>query len=478
MNEEQEFIEIEVVEEGDFPLGLDEQEEVGLEVGPEEDGPPRRHATIAIVGYPNVGKSSLINRLTESKEAVVHERAGVTRDRKALHTDWNGVDLTFIDTGGVDVAEDNHIARGIRFQAETAIELADVVMFVVDGRAGYRPGDDDIAQILRRGRKPVVIAVNKIDSAKDIPNASEFQRLGMGDPSAVSAAQGLGTGDLLDRITELAPEAQRDSDEGAVKLAVLGRPNVGKSSLVNKIVGEERVIVSPISGTTRDSIDTKIDVEGKPLVLIDTAGLRRRAKQADELEYFSSLRSQLAMERADVALIVCDVTDGITSEDLRISELAMKAGCATLVVLNKWDLPHEELDLKHERARIARKLRLRPKIVTSSALNGRNVPKLLTEAMDLAERSAQRIATKQLNKFLNDVQGVRQPPSVRGKRLKMYYMTQFEENPPRFAIQVNSRRAIARDYAYFVENQLRERYEMDGVPLIIDFKASKGRYDD
>jgi GTP-binding protein len=283
---------------------------------------------------------------------------------------------------------------------------------------------------------------------------------------------------LLDRITEIAPEAPREDDSGAVQLAVLGRPNVGKSSLVNAIVGEERVIVSPISGTTRDSIDTRIDVEGSPLVLIDTAGLRRRAKQADELEYFSSLRSQLAMERADVALIVCDVTDGITSEDLRIAELAMKAGCATLVVLNKWDLEHDELDLKHERARISRKLRLRPKIVTSSATSGRNVPKLLQEALDLAERSAQRIATKDLNKFLSDVQGLRQPPNVRGKRLKMYYMTQFQENPPRFAIQINTRRAIARDYAYFVENQLRERYEMDGVPLIIDFKASKGRYDD
>lgn len=475
-NNDQDFIEIEVVEEGEFPLGLDEQPDTPDE--DQEPEPDRRYATVAIVGYPNVGKSSLINRLTQSKEAVVHERAGVTRDRKALHTDWNGVDLTFIDTGGVDITEDDEIARQIRFQAETAIELADIVMLVVDGRAGFRPGDDDIARILRNGRKPVVIAVNKIDSAKDIPNAAEFQRFGMGDPVAVSAAQGLGTGDLLDRITEMAPETPKKRDTDAVQLAVLGRPNVGKSSLVNAIVGEERVIVSPVSGTTRDSIDTKIEFEGHPVVLIDTAGLRRRSKQADELEYFASLRSQLAMERADVAIVVCDVTVGITSEDLRIAELAMKAGCATLIALNKWDLPHEELDLKHERARISRKLRLRPKIVTSSAINNRNVPKLMQEAIDLAERSSGRIPTKELNKFINDVQGLRQPPSVRGKRLKMYYMTQFEERPPRFAIQVNSRRAIARDYAYFVENQLRERYALDGVPLIIDFKASKGRYDD
>jgi GTP-binding protein len=475
MGEEEDFVAVDLVAEGEFPRGLDE-----VESGEETPASPasRPHATVAIVGYPNVGKSSLINRLTESKEAVVHERAGVTRDRKALHTDWNGVDLTFIDTGGVDVTEDDDIARSIRFQAEVAIELADLVLLVVDGRAGYRPGDEDIVQILRRGNKPVIVAVNKIDSAGAIAGAAEFQRLGMGDPAPVSAAQGLGTGDLLDCIVEQAPQSIGTAEDDAVQLAVLGRPNVGKSSIVNAIVGEQRVIVSDVSGTTRDAIDTRIDLDGEPVVLIDTAGLRRRSKQADELEYFSSLRSQLAIERADVALVVCDVTAGITSEDLRIAELAMKAGCATLVVLNKWDLPHEELDLKHERARIARKLRLRPKIVTCSATSGRNVPKLLGEALELASRSALRIPTRELNKFISDIQGLRQPPNVRGKRLKMYYMTQFQERPPRFAIQVNTRRAIARDYAYFVENQLRERYGLDGVPLIIDFKASKGRYDD
>ncbi len=438
----------------------------------------RRHATIAIVGYPNVGKSSLINRLTQSREAVVHERAGVTRDRKALHTDWNGVDLTLIDTGGVDLQDPDDLARQIRFQAETALELADVALLVVDGRAGHRPGDDDLARLLRKGDTPVVVAVNKIDVAKDIPLIAEFQRLGFGDPVAVSATQGLGTGDLLDRLTAEAPEAAPAPDPNVIQLAVLGRPNVGKSSLVNAFTGEERVIVSPISGTTRDSIDTRIDVDGRPVTLIDTAGLRRRGKMADELEYFASLRSQLAAERADVAIVVCDVTDGITAEDLRVAEFAMKSGCATLIVLNKWDLPHEELDLKHERARVARKLRLRPKIVTASAQNHRNVRKVLHEAIELADRSRTRIPTRQLNKFLSDVQSLRQPPNVRGKRLKMYYMTQFQDGPPRFAIQVNSRRQIARDYAYFVENQLRERYEMDGVPLIIDFKTSKGRYDD
>lgn len=470
-----------------IPIEIDDdfdwdQDYVAEDVSDEAAAPPatesRRHATIAIVGYPNVGKSSLINRLTQSKAAVVHARAGVTRDRKALHTDWNGVDLTLIDTGGVDLKDPDDLAQSIRFQAETAIELADIALLVVDGRAGHRPGDDDLARLLRKGDTPVVVAVNKTDTVKDIPQAAEFQRLGFGDPVAVSATQGLGTGDLLDRLTAEAPEAPPPPDPNVIHLAVLGRPNVGKSSIVNAITGEQRVIVSPISGTTRDSIDTRIEAEGRPIVLIDTAGLRRRSKMADELEYFSSLRSQLAAERADVVLIICDVTAGITSEDMRIAELSMKAGCATLLVLNKWDLPHEELDLKHERARIARKLRLRPKIVTASALNGRNVHKLLQEAIELADLSHSRIPTRELNKFLSDVQAQRQAPSVRGKRLKMYYMTQFEDGPPRFAIQVNSRRQIARDYAYFIENQLRERYAMDGVPLIIDYKASKGRYDD
>ncbi|MFY9487835.1 MAG: ribosome biogenesis GTPase Der [Solirubrobacterales bacterium] len=475
---EHEVIEIEVDDDFDWGDEDDSGRDQAADQSPEPEGPARRHATIAIVGYPNVGKSSLINRLTQSKEAVVHERAGVTRDRKALQTDWNGVELTFIDTGGIDMQDPDMIQDQIRFQAETAIELADIALLVVDGRAGHRPGDDELAHILRRGDTPVVVAVNKTDSAKDIPLAAEFQRLGFGDPIAVSATQGLGTGDLLDRLTAVAPEAPPAPDPNVIHLAVLGRPNVGKSSLVNAIVGEQRVIVSPVSGTTRDSIDTRVEVDGRPIVLIDTAGLRRRSKQADELEYFSSLRSQLAAERADVALIVCDVQDGMTSEDMRVAELAMRTGCATLVVLNKWDLPHEEMDLKHERARVARKLRLRPKIVTSSAVSGRNVKKLLSEAIELADKSRSRIPTRELNKFLNDVQAQRQSPSVRGKRLKMYYMTQFEDGPPRFAIQVNSRRQIARDYAYFIENQLRERYEMDGVPLIIDFKASKGRYDD
>ncbi|MBJ7348313.1 MAG: ribosome biogenesis GTPase Der, partial [Thermoleophilaceae bacterium] len=428
---------------------------------------------VAIVGYPNVGKSSLINRLTQTREAVVHERAGVTRDRKAIHTEWNRVRFTLIDTGGVDMSERDDIARQVREQAEIAIELADIALLVVDAKAGLRPGDDEIARTLRGGKTKVVVAANKIDVVQDIGAAAEFQRFGLGQPIAVSAAQGLGTGDLLDRLAELAPDRPVAVEDESVRLAVLGRPNVGKSSLVNAFTGEQRVVVSPIAGTTRDSIDTFIEIDGTPVTLIDTAGLKKRAKLADDIEYYAQLRSQLAAERANVAIVVCDAQEGVTSSDLAVIDLAMRSGCAVLVVLNKWDLEHE--DLEDQRDRVFAKTRLHPNLMTVSAKTGRNVQKVLLESIVLAQKSARRIPTPELNKFLNDVQAKRQPPSVRGKRLKMYYMTQFETMPPRFAIQVNSRRQIARDYAFFIENQLRDRYEFEGVPLIIDFKAKRGR---
>ncbi|HUJ35780.1 MAG TPA: ribosome biogenesis GTPase Der [Solirubrobacteraceae bacterium] len=432
---------------------------------------------VAIVGYPNVGKSSLVNRLTESREAVVHERPGVTRDRKELHTDWNGRALTLVDTGGVDLDDRAELAAAVREQVRAALADADAAVLVVDARAGLRPGDHEVADLLRRGSLPVLVAVNKIDSARDIPLAAEFHSLGLGEPIPVSAAQGLGTGDLLDRIVELAPASEEgsdtaDSDDGVVRLAVIGRPNVGKSSLVNRFAGAERVIVSPVAGTTRDAIDLPIEFEGRSLVLIDTAGLRRQAKVGESIEYYTSLRSRRAAERADVALVVCDATDGITAQDLRVAELAMRSGCATALVLNKWDIARE-VDLDHERARAHQKLRLRPRVLTASAKTGRNIERLLVEAIALADRSAARIPTPQLNRFLSDVIAARQPPAGgprhSGHRLKLLFMTQTAERPPRFSIQVNSRSRVTRDYAYFIENRLRERYHLEGVPAIIDF---------
>ncbi len=435
---------------------------------------------VAIVGYPNVGKSSLINRLTGGREAVVHERPGVTRDRKDLDCEWNGRRFKLIDTGGVDFEDEDPLAGSIREQAQAGLAEADVAVLVVDARAGVRPGDEELADLLRRSPLPMIVAANKVDSVADIPAAAEFHRLGLGEPIAVSAAQGLGSGDLLDRIAELLPAGGEGEDQGEIRLAVIGRPNVGKSSLVNRFLGEQRVIVSEQAGTTRDAIDMPLLVGERHLTIVDTAGMRRQSKVADSVEYYTALRSQRAAERADVALVVCDATDGVTAQDLRIAELAMKTGCATALVLNKWDLvaPDEDgaqpIDVDHERARVAEKLRLRPRVLTASAKNGRNVARLLEEAIALGDRRAGRIPTAELNRFLSEATQARQPPvgtrrGAAGHRLKLLYMAQIGERPPRFAIQVNSRGRVTRDYTYYLENRLRARYALDGIPLIIDF---------
>ena len=430
---------------------------------------------IAVLGYPNVGKSSLVNRLASSRDAVVHERPGVTRDRKEVPTDWNGRDLTLIDTGGVDLTDRDQLARQIQEQARAALRDSDVAVLVVDAKAGLRPGDHELADLLRRADVPVVVAANKVDTQTDAPLVAEFNALGLGEPIAVSAAQGLGTGDLLDRVVELGPqEAQTKEDEQVIRLAVIGRPNVGKSSLVNRFLGDARVIVSPLPGTTRDAIDSTLSFEGRTLQLIDTAGLRRQSKVSESLEYYTTLRSQRAAERADVALVVCDATDGVTAQDLRVAELAMRSGCATALVLNKWDLA-QDVDLDHERARINSKLRLRPRALTASAKTGRNVERLLVEAVALAERRRGRIPTPQLNRFLSEVVTARQPPARRGHRLKLLFMTQTGERPPRFSVQVNSRSRVTRDYAYYLENRLRERYRLEGIPLLIDFVERRQR---
>jgi GTP-binding protein len=432
---------------------------------------------IAIVGYPNVGKSSLVNRLSGTRTAVVHERPGVTRDRNEIACEWNGRRFTLIDTGGMDMLDEDPMAGSIREQAQAALADAAVAVLVVDAKSGLRPGDEEMADLLRRSPLPVLVAANKIDAVGDMPLAAEFHRLGLGDPIAVSAAQGLGTGDLLDAIVERLPEGEADEeDDEIVRLAVIGRPNVGKSSLVNRFAGAERVIVSDVAGTTRDSIDMRLEVDGRPLVVVDTAGMRRQAKVSDNVEYYTALRSQRAAERADVALVVCDAGDGVTAQDLRIADLAMKAGCATALVLNKWDVSAlAEEDLDHERAVVANKLRLRPKVLTASALTGRNVGRVLTEAITLGDRMRTRIPTPELNRFLAETVEARQPPAKQGHRLRLLYMTQFEVRPPRFAVQVNSRNRVTRDYAYFVENRLRSRFGMDGVPLIIDFNERTRR---
>jgi GTP-binding protein len=441
---------------------------------------------IVVVGFPNVGKSTLVNRLAGSREAVVHREAGVTRDRKALDCEWNGLRFRLVDTGGVDLLAGDSLARAVQRQARQAIADADAVVLVVDARAGLRQGDAELAEILRRGRAPVVVAANKIDEPGDAYLAAEFHRLGLGEPEPVSATHGHGTGDLLDRLAALAEDKAAsqgaNADVGGVApteepiaVAVLGRPNVGKSSLVNGFLGSERVIVSKQPGTTRDAIDTGLELAGRDLVLVDTAGLRRRSKVAGSVAYYAQLRSERAAERADVALIVCDASEGVTSEDLRIAELAMRSGCATLVALNKWDIGNT--DLEDTTARLRKRLRQRPPVVACSALTGRNVSKLLERSIELSDRRTSRIPTSELNRFVGDFVASRPPPARRGRRLRVYYAAQVDRRPPRFAFQVNDRRLVSRDWAFHLENRLREAYGLDGVPVVIDFvpRSRRGR---
>ncbi len=430
--------------------------------------------TVAVVGFPNVGKSTLVNRLAGGREAVTHAEPGVTRDRKRVSCEWNGAAFELLDTGGIDLADETALAEDVQHQARIGIAEADVILLVVDGRAGLRAGDAELARTLRSGEVPVLVVVNKVDRPGDEHLGAEFHQLGLGDPIVVSATHGLGSGDLLDRVVERLGELPAPpTGEVPVHVAVIGRPNAGKSSLVNAFLGSERVIVSERAGTTRDAIDTELEVEGRPVLLVDTAGLRRRSKVAGTVDYYAQLRSELAVERADVAIVVCDAADGITAEDLRIAELAMRAGCATLLVLNKWDIGTTDID--DARARAERKLRLRPEVVTCSALRGRNVDKLLPKALQLADRAAERIPTPELNRFVADVVATTPPPSRRGRRLRLYYAAQIGERPPRFAIQVNDRRLIVRDWAYHLENRMRETYGLEGVPLIIDFVPHTGR---
>jgi GTP-binding protein len=434
-----------------------------------------RLPTVAVVGFPNVGKSTLVNRLAGGRETVTDAQPGVTRDRKRVRCEWNGVAFELLDTGGIDLADEDELARDIQRQARLGMAEADVVMLVADARAGMRAGDAELARVLRGSAVPVVVVANKIDRPEDEHLTAELNKLGLGEPLAVSASHGLGSGDLLDRVVELLGDrapAESDGDE-PTRVAVIGRPNAGKSSLVNAFLGSDRVIVSDRAGTTRDSIDTELEVDGREVILVDTAGLRRRSKVAGSIDYYAQLRSERAVERADVAIVVCDAGDGITAEDLRVAELAMRAGCATLFALNKWDVTRSDID--DARARVTQKSRLRPEVVTCSATLGRNVANLLPKALALADRAAERIPTPELNRFVAAVVAKTPPPSRRGRRLRLYYSAQVGEKPPRIAIQVNDRKLIVRDWAYHLENRMRETYGLEGVPLVIDFVPHSGR---
>ena len=439
------------------------------------DAPPAEEAAeqgllgrVAIVGFPNVGKSTLVNRLTGSRAAVVHETPGVTRDRKELLCEWNGREFLLIDTGGVDIADPSPITRSIAEQAQAAIAEADLVLFVVDTRAGITPGDEELAAILRRARKPVFLLANKIDDPARDTDALEFHRLGLGDPVPLSALHGHGTGDLLDAIVAALPgSAEAAVGEGAIRVAILGRPNVGKSSLLNKLLGEERTIVSEVPGTTRDSIDTVLRRGEREYVLVDTAGLRRKRHQRQGIEYYSELRAFAAAERADVALVLVDASEGVVEQDLAVADVARKAGCSTLVVLSKWDLSN--VTIEDVRPRLESRLRQRPPLVAVSSKTGRGVQRVLDRVEMLFDKHTARVPTGELNRFLQELREARQPPQKAGKRLNLLYGTQVSARPPRFRMFVNDPGLITRDYGFWVENRLRDRFELEGVPVSIDF---------
>ena len=428
--------------------------------------------TVAIVGFPNVGKSTLINRLTESRAAVVHETPGVTRDRKELLCEWSGTWFRLIDTGGVDAEDSGPFGPQIAAQARTAVDEADLVLFVVDARAGVTPGDEELAAILRAAKTPVLVVANKIDDPRRDADALEFHRLGLGDPYPLSALHGHGTGDLLDDVVSRLPgRGEVPIGEEAIRVAILGRPNVGKSSLLNAVLGRERVIVSEVPGTTRDAIDTIFERDGTTFVLVDTAGLRRKRKQRQGIEYYSELRALEAAERADVAVVLMDASEGIVEQDLSVADVARKAGCSTIVALNKWD--ETELDLHEATGLLHRRLRQRPPVLAVSAKTGRGLSRLLDHVERLFAKHAGRIPTGELNRGLEELRELREGPAGRrGRRLKLLYGTQVSTRPPRFRVFVNDPGLVTRDYGYWVENELRRRFELGGVPVSIDFVKS------
>jgi GTPase len=424
--------------------------------------------TVAIVGFPNVGKSTLVNRLTGSRAAVVHETSGVTRDRKELVAEWNGQRFLLVDTGGVDIADPSPLTRSIAVQAREAIAEADLVLFVVDARAGITPGDEEVADILRRARKPVFLIANKIDDPAQEALALELHRLGLGEPIPISALHGHGSGDLLDLIVARLPGTGRaEIPEHAIRVAILGRPNVGKSSLLNAILGQDRVIVSETPGTTRDAIDTIFRRGDRTFVFVDTAGIRRKRRHRQGIEYYSELRAREAAERADVALVLIDTSEGLVDHDLAVADIARKAQDSTLVVLSKWDAT--KVGIEDVRPELERRLRQRPPHVAVSSKTGRGIERLLDGIESLFDKHTARVPTAELNRFLGELRERRQAPSRNGKRLNLLYGAQVSARPPRFRLSVNDPGLVTRDYGYWVENQIRDHFELEGVPVTIDF---------
>jgi len=436
---------------------------------------------VAIVGRPNVGKSMLFNKLTGQRMAIVEDTPGVTRDRIYGTCEWNGRTFDLVDTGGIEPGTDNEILLFMRRQAEIAIEMADVIIMVTDVKVGLTAADAEVATMLKRSKKPVVLAVNKCDSIGHVnPDVYEFYGLGLGDPVEVSAVHGHGTGDLLDFCVEHLPSFEDDEDEEEViKVAIIGKPNVGKSSLLNRILGETRVIVSDVAGTTRDSIDSYFENEHGKYRFIDTAGMRRKSKVDDAIEKYSNLRSVAAIERADVCLIMVDANEGVTEQDTKIAGLAHEAGKACIIVVNKWDaVEKDDKTMDKMTADVRRDLAYMTyaPVVFLSALTGQRVEKIFEIINAVANQAAMRITTGMLNTILADATARVQPPTDKGRRLKIYYMTQVGVKPPHFVAFCNDARLFHFSYQRYLENQIREVFGLTGTPvrLTIRQKGDKG----
>ncbi len=435
---------------------------------------------VAVVGRPNVGKSTLVNRIVQSRDAIVHESRGVTRDRSYHNADWNGRDFVIIDTGGIEsVKSKDTFAPRIREQAMMAAEEADAIVFVVDGSTGVTDEDEEVAKILRRQDKPVFLVVNKKDNpATENDNLWDFYALGVGEPRPLSATHGYGTGDLLDDVVAALPsDDDLEVEEDALSLAIVGRPNVGKSSLANRLAGKKRSIVSDVAGTTRDAVDTMIEWQGQRIRLVDTAGMRKKSLVHEDVEYYSMVRGLMAMERADVCLLVVDATDGVTEQDQKVANMAIDRGCALVLCLNKWDLIETEAQRDRVVASIDKRLQFAPWVpyVNISALTGRATDKVLQLAVAAAQARESQLRTSELNNLLEEIREGGHTVSDKGRRLKMQYATQTGSKPPVITVWCNAPDLVDDNFKRFVENRIRERFDLEGTPIRLRFrKKSEG----
>ena len=435
---------------------------------------------VAVVGRPNVGKSTFFNKVVGKRVSIVEDTPGVTRDRIYAEAEWSGVHFALIDTGGIEPDSKDIILSQMREQAEVAMDTSDVILFMTDGKDGVTASDREVASMLMRTGKQVVLAVNKVDTAKLPEDFYDFYELGLGEPIPISAANMLNLGDLLDRIVESFPEGAGTEEEDSIKLAMIGKPNVGKSSLINKLLGENRVIVSPIAGTTRDSIDTPFEKDGEKYLLIDTAGIRRKSKVNENIEKFSVIRAVAVIERCDVCLLMIDAQEGITEQDKKIAGIAHEAGKGIVVVVNKWDLIEKETNTMNEfRKHIARELTFMSyaPVVFISVLTGQRVNNVIKMAKYVAENRAMRVPTGRLNNLISDAIMMKQPPSDKGRRLKIYYVTQVGVKPPLFSFKVNSRPLMHFSYARYMENKIREAFGFEGTSIKFVFRE-KGEKED